>query len=82
MPGATASGDAPREPGTLFGRELWWRDHYQVLEGRGYRLRPRYRPDWVPSWKKSGKEFYTAEDGQPTPVSICPSDGSPCSKPP
>jgi hypothetical protein len=72
MPGATANGHghAIRDPGTLFDRELWWRDHYQMLEDHGYRLRPRYRPDWVPSWKKSGKEFYTVEDGQPIPASI------------
>ena len=58
-----------REPGALFSSELWWRDHYHVLENSGYRLRPRYRPDWVPCWKKLGKPFYTAEDGQPTLVS-------------
>lgn len=78
MPNATANGHATREPGTLFDSELWWRDHYQVLENRGYRLRPRYRPDWAPSWKKSGKDFYTVEDGQPTLVSICLPDASPC----
>jgi len=66
MPNATANDHATREPGTLFDSELWWREHYQVLENRGYRLRPRYSPDWIPSWKKSGKEFYTVEDGQPT----------------
>jgi len=43
--------------------EKWWRDRYHVLEKRGYRLRPRYHPDWVPSWKKSRKGFRTAEDG-------------------
>jgi len=78
MPNATANGHATREPGTLFDSELWWRDHYQVLENRGYRLRSRYRPDWAPSWKKSGKDFYTVEDGQPTLVSICLPDAPPC----
>ncbi|TDL21468.1 hypothetical protein BD410DRAFT_749596 [Rickenella mellea] len=32
-------------------QEIWWRDHQQFLESRGYLLRPRFRPGWVPSWK-------------------------------
>ncbi|KAF7797589.1 hypothetical protein EIP86_008789 [Pleurotus ostreatoroseus] len=31
--------------------EIWWRDHQQWLEKKGYMLRPRYRPGWVPSWE-------------------------------
>jgi hypothetical protein len=58
-----------REVGTLFDSELWWRDQYQVIEGQGYILRPRYHPNWRPSWKRSGKDFFAAEDGQPTLVS-------------
>ena len=54
----------------LFSWELWWRDRYHVLERRGHKLRPRYHPDWVPSWKKSGKGFLTAEDGQYSVVSV------------
>ncbi|KAI5120177.1 hypothetical protein M0805_002645 [Coniferiporia weirii] len=30
--------------------ETWWRDHFNVLLDHGYRLRPRYHPDWKPSW--------------------------------
>ncbi|KAI5116533.1 hypothetical protein M0805_005519 [Coniferiporia weirii] len=30
--------------------EIWWRDHFNVLLEHGYRLRPRYHPDWRPSW--------------------------------
>lgn len=78
MPNATANGHATREPGTLFDSELWWRDHYKMLESRGYRLRHRYRPDWVPSWKHSGKKISTVEDGQPTLVSIFLLDAAPC----
>jgi hypothetical protein len=76
MPGAApnvvgdSEGQPIRERGSLFDSELWWRDHYHVLENLGYKLRPRYDPNWMPSWKKSGKEFYTAEDGQPTLVSV------------
>lgn len=41
----------PHDPNTLFPDELFWRDHQVWLEEKGYMLRPRYRPDWVPSWK-------------------------------
>lgn len=30
--------------------ECWWRDHQVWLAEQGYMLRPRYRPDWKPSW--------------------------------
>ncbi|KAK0447870.1 uncharacterized protein EV420DRAFT_1275946 [Desarmillaria tabescens] len=40
--------------------EIFWRDTYHFLNERGYQLRPRYHPDWVPSWKP-GKEVH-AED--------------------
>jgi len=61
---------AVREIAGLLPWEMWWRDCYRVLESRGYRLRPRYHPDWVPSWKKSGEGFRTAEDGQYSVVSV------------
>ena len=63
-------GQASREFSSLFNSELWWRDHYRELESRGYKLRPRYRPDWEPSWKQSGVDFFRVEDGQPTLVGI------------
>jgi hypothetical protein len=59
-----------REAGTLFPSELWWRDHYDIIRRSGYELRPRYHPDWVPSWKKRGRDFFTVEDGQPCLVSL------------
>ncbi|KAI0773748.1 kinase-like domain-containing protein [Fomes fomentarius] len=31
--------------------ELFWKDRQQFLQSRGYMLRPRYRPGWIPSWK-------------------------------
>ena len=67
--GGTAT-HGTREIGTLFDSELWWRDHYREIEARGYMLRPRYHPNWRPSWKRSGKDFFAAEDGQPTLVSV------------
>lgn len=30
--------------------EIFWRDHSDQFESRGYRLRPRFRPGWVASW--------------------------------
>ncbi len=70
-----SSSDAYSEPenrqaGTLVMTERWWRDHYNDIAAKGYRLRPRYHPQWVPSWQKTGKDFYTAEDGQATIVRI------------
>lgn len=40
----------PPPPGELMEEEVVWRDRQEWLEGLGYRLRPRYRKDWVPSW--------------------------------
>ena len=59
-----------QEIGTLFDNERWWRDQYREIENCGYRLRPRYHPEWEPSWRRSGKPFFTTEDGQPTLVSV------------
>ncbi|RXW12698.1 hypothetical protein EST38_g13155 [Candolleomyces aberdarensis] len=36
---------------TLNAGEIYWREKYRWLLDSGYRLRPRYHPDWVPSWK-------------------------------
>jgi len=68
MPGIGIHGT--REIGSLFDSELWWRDQYPAIEAQGYILRPRYHPNWRPSWKRSGKDFFAAEDGQPTLVSV------------
>lgn len=67
--GAGSTDLSHREVGGLFDSEVWWRDHYRDLEAHGYKLRPRYHPDWQPSWKRSGKNFLDTEDGQPTIVS-------------
>ena len=72
MPGFPAGiTEAPlREIGGLFPSEVWWRDRYHDIEASGYRLRPRYHPGWQPSWKESGQDFFTTEDGQATIVCI------------
>ena len=59
-----------RQVGTLVTTEQWWRDRYYEIAEHGYHLRPRFHPDWQPSWLQSGKDFYTVEDGQPTIVRI------------
>jgi hypothetical protein len=59
-----------RQAGTLVMTEQWWRERYNVIAERGYGLRSRYHPQWVPSWSKTGKDFYTAEDGQATIVRV------------
>ncbi|KAI9451013.1 hypothetical protein BJY52DRAFT_1419337 [Lactarius psammicola] len=59
-------GSGTRQRGTLVNSELWWRDRYRDIQERGYKLRPRYQPDWEPSWIKSKKDFFLVEDGQST----------------
>ena len=41
---------------TLLTREIFWRDHQVWLAEKGYMLRPRYRPDWTPSWEDTGRD--------------------------
>ena len=45
--------------------EIWWRDRAIFLESRGYRLRPRFRPDWEPSWVSRSVNPFQCEDAQP-----------------
>lgn len=66
------------EPGIELGRmqgglskhERVWRARQAWLEERGYMLRPRYRPDWKPSWLGTKKHYSDCEDGQSTFVSV------------
>ncbi|KAI0057537.1 hypothetical protein BV25DRAFT_1841547, partial [Artomyces pyxidatus] len=44
--------------------EKWWARRSDALERTGYRLRPRFRADWVPSWVAENKEIWDAEDGE------------------
>ncbi|OCH83830.1 hypothetical protein OBBRIDRAFT_892117 [Obba rivulosa] len=59
----SAIASSPHEPGTLKPGEIWWRDHQPWLQERGYSLRPRYMPDWIPSWKGTTKLWFRCEDG-------------------
>ncbi|KAL5530902.1 hypothetical protein ACEPAG_3778 [Sanghuangporus baumii] len=40
----------PEEASPLTSREKVWRGRCYMLESHGYRLRPRFSPDWTPSW--------------------------------
>ncbi|KAG1885163.1 hypothetical protein F4604DRAFT_1648090 [Suillus subluteus] len=52
-----------RRPGALSVYEVWWCQQYQWLKAHGYLLRPRYAPEWVPSWEGSQRHPFTCEDG-------------------
>lgn len=42
--------------------ELSWIRRQPWLQSRGYMLRPRYRPGWIPSWKTTGARPINCED--------------------
>ncbi|KIJ23929.1 hypothetical protein M422DRAFT_120389, partial [Sphaerobolus stellatus SS14] len=46
--------------------EIFWRDHQAFLQNRGYTLRPRYHPQWVPSWIGKRKKPFKCEDYLPS----------------
>ena len=56
----------PANPGSYdpdLGRfEYFWVDHQLFLLSCGYKLRPRYDPAWVPSWKHKDIPWYLCED--------------------
>ena len=63
-------GDMPtNKDGELSEPELWWSQHYQWLKDNGYLLRPRYAPDWTPSWQGTKKSWVLCEDSCAAPVS-------------
>ncbi|KAG6855620.1 hypothetical protein H0H87_000226 [Tephrocybe sp. NHM501043] len=49
--------------GQLTQIEVFWRKHCQFLKEQGYILRPRYQPDWKPSWLGTSNSFVDFEDG-------------------
>jgi hypothetical protein len=59
-----------RQPGQLVEHEKWWAERQKALEHAGYMLRPRYRPDWKPSWTGTNKDYWDFEDGQLLTVRI------------
>ncbi|KAI9444379.1 kinase-like domain-containing protein [Lactarius psammicola] len=68
--------------GEIGGPETWWVERQQALEHAGYMLRPRYRPDWIPSWAGTDKLPLNFEDGHRQLRRLCMdatriSDGKP-----
>jgi hypothetical protein len=57
-------------PGGISEREWWWVERQEELEAAGYMLRPRYHPDWQPSWLKANKFYSDVEDGQKKVVGV------------
>ncbi|KAG5349874.1 hypothetical protein E4T56_gene8386 [Termitomyces sp. T112] len=53
------------DPTKLSSGEIFWRDHYNFLKDRGYTLRKRYDPDWIPSWINTSKQRLDCEDALP-----------------
>ncbi|KIO31891.1 hypothetical protein M407DRAFT_45980, partial [Tulasnella calospora MUT 4182] len=43
-------------------QEEQWVSRYDFLRARGYLLRPRYRPGWVPSWRDGKSPKFRHED--------------------
>ena len=42
--------------------EKWWVDRYTWLKEKGYVLRQRYTPNWIPSWEGTSKSWDDCED--------------------
>ena len=49
--------------------EVFWRDRYLFLEGCGYTLRPRYHPNWKPSWLGTNRDPDFCEDS--VSIDVC-----------
>ena len=50
--------------------EIFWRDNFTWFKDQGYQLRPRFAPDWIPSWLGTSKFRLRCEDGHPLLVSF------------
>ncbi|KAH9969267.1 hypothetical protein BGW80DRAFT_1177115 [Lactifluus volemus] len=70
--------DRPKK--NLTRHEIWWVERYQKLETAGYKLRPRYDPDWRPSWGnkkrwfgwiRGEKQWFDYEDGLIQSANLC-----------
>ncbi len=52
------------QDGKLTINEIFWRDHCVWLRECGYKLRPRFQPDWIPSWTGTDKMSILCEDSE------------------
>lgn len=68
--------DPPSEMNQLAPNEIWWSQHFGWLKDRGYLLRPRYAPGWVPSWRGTKKDRLLCEDSKIPVVSVLESTAS------
>ena len=60
---------ARKDHRSLLAHEQFWLDHQVWLAGKGYMLRPRYRPGWKPSWEEGNRDAWMHyEDGIAAPV--------------
>ncbi|KAJ7162175.1 hypothetical protein C8R46DRAFT_1103758 [Mycena filopes] len=69
-PAQDAGSDPPRLPALLYGLDdgdMFWFNHRDWLETKGYLLRQRYQVDWIHSWKGTGKHPRGFEDSQTHP---------------
>ncbi|KAF8500106.1 hypothetical protein JB92DRAFT_897848 [Gautieria morchelliformis] len=55
---------------TLQPTEIFWADQYRWLKSQGYLLRPRYHPNWIPTWKRTKKYVTDCEDSHPLPYGV------------
>ena len=54
--------------------EKRWSAREELLNAHGYKLRPRLRKDWTPSWLTNGKSPHDCEDAELLPVWIARCD--------
>ncbi|KAK7688005.1 hypothetical protein QCA50_008375 [Cerrena zonata] len=47
---------------SLLSYEVFWRDRYNFLKNNGYQLRPRFSPEWIPSWTGTNYDPFFCED--------------------
>lgn len=46
----------------LLSYEVFWRERFDFLKDRGYILRPRFKPEWTPSWIGTNRHPNFCED--------------------
>ncbi len=57
---------------SLLPSEVFWSERYRYLEKSGYVLRPRYAPNWKPSWSGTNLDPMYCEDAIMLKVGISP----------
>ncbi|KAF6743542.1 hypothetical protein DFP72DRAFT_827633 [Ephemerocybe angulata] len=75
---ASASTSHPYNQANLSSGEVYWRDHYIWLKQSGYALKPRFNPDWVPSWTGKNIDPNDCEDSKP--LGVCWAAAAECKR--